>query len=157
MKCKEARRRLSIFLDNELSQKEALEIKGHISQCVFCAKEAEALSAALGFIKELGTIEPPLDFWDNLSKKIIPQEERVFSYGFFRRVVQMPVPAAASFILVVGLLLGIYLGNALYLNAQGDSSKVAEAGADNFFYLASLDDLPSDSVGGVYIKLAFQK
>ena len=39
----------------------------------------------------------------------------------------------------------------------GDSSKVAETGADNFFYLASLDDLPSDSVGGVYIKLAFQK
>ena len=107
MKCKEARRRLSAFLDNQLSRKETLEVKGHISQCVSCAKEAETLFAAWGFIEELGTIEPPLDFWDNLSKKLIPQEERSFFYGFFERMVQVPVPAAASFILGIGLLLGI--------------------------------------------------
>ncbi len=156
MGCEKVKRKLSAFLDNELREEETTETEKPLSLCSLCAKEAEILSETWKFIGELEPISPSPDFWDNLSQKILPQED-LSSYGFFSRLVQVPLSAAISFILIIGLSMGIYLGNTFYLNVSETVLKNPAKNTSELSYMTSFDALPSDSIGSVYVELALQR
>ncbi|MFQ6084222.1 MAG: anti-sigma factor family protein [Candidatus Aminicenantia bacterium] len=156
MRCKKVKEKLSAFIDNELERKVRSEIEQHLTECFGCNQELKLLTQAWDALEVWEKIEPSDSFEARFRQRI---RERELRQPLFQRVskIVIPVPAMALIILVIGLLGGIYLGNILYpeetkVSTDESFSLVKE----NFLYLDDFDDLPSESVGGVYIALTSQ-
>ena len=111
MKCHSVQKKFSAYQDSELKPREQEEISSHLLNCQSCREQYEKLERVWQTIGELREIHPDPWFYPQLVKKIKePREGRSiprFQWDF--RL--LPAPAIGSILLVVGLLLGTYLGN----------------------------------------------
>jgi predicted anti-sigma-YlaC factor YlaD len=153
MKCEEIQRKLSAFLDNELKEEEARLIREHLKECTGCAEELRAVSSVWDFVETAEGIEPSPYFWTRLSAKIARQEkERSLRWGFWRKWIFNPIPVAAAAALILGLLLGHFVGRTLYPNGSlANAEATAEALA-----LTTFDDMPSGSLSEAYFSLLYE-
>ncbi len=71
MTCKDVRRYLSPFLDNELTAKETLEIQSHLEDCPACQRVCD-LERAIRFLLQKGLPEEtaPPDLWEKIVQRI---------------------------------------------------------------------------------------
>ncbi len=150
MKCEETKRKLSAYQDNELSQEETERIRRHLSKCRACAEDLQAINLAWDFLQAGETIEPAPYFWTRLSARIAEQEKgRGFASKLWKKLIANPVPAFTAAALVLGLLLGNFVGRTLYPNGHAAAAEAtAEALAINSF-----DDMPSGSLSEAYYSL----
>ncbi|UCE19849.1 MAG: anti-sigma factor [Gemmatimonadota bacterium] len=150
MKCEEIQRKLSAFIDKELKQKDAKLIREHLNKCTGCAEELRAISSAWDFVETAEGIEPSPYFWTKLSARIDEQTtQRAERWSFVKRLFPKPIPIFAAAALVLGVLLGNFVGRMLYPNGSYmNTNGTAEALALNTF-----DDLPSGSLGEAYYSL----
>jgi len=149
MRCRRVQRRLSAFLDGELSEKMAAQIAEHLSGCPHCQQEAESLSSVWEQLEEMHEIDPAPFFWTRLNARIAQAEERRFSLdkvgGMLNRLL---VPATAIAASVVGLWIGGALHD-IYEEGQPEPwEQVATA-----LHLDALDDFPAESIGLAYMEL----
>jgi len=153
MKCEEIRRKLSAFSDNELNQEESELVREHLKECTGCAEELQAMSSVWGFVETAEGIEPSPYFWTKLSARIVQQErEKARPWSFWKRLIPSPVPIAAAMALVLGLLVGTFVGRSLYPNGfHANEQDTAEALA-----LTSFDDMPTGSLGDAYFSLLYE-
>lgn len=147
MKCRKIEKKLSAFLDNELKEKERRKIREHLKICPLCTQKLRELSLIQKFVKELEGIEPSLYLWDNLLKRISSTKSLIR-----KRTFHILAPITATIILIVGILTGIYLGKTLYSESK---SFVQEENVE-LLYLNTFNDLPPDSIGGIYTSLVSQ-
>jgi anti-sigma factor RsiW len=147
MNCEQIQNTLSAFIDNELKDEEIRRIREHLKQCPGCAEELKSLSTAWDFMGAAEEMEPSPYFWTRLSAEIAQQEkERSLRWGFWKRLLANPIPVAAAFALILGLLLGNLVGRTLYPNGSyANSNGTAEPLALNTF-----DDLPTGSIADAY-------
>lgn len=162
MKCKKVRKKLVLFLDGELSEKQRIEIQNHLNSCPDCLKQVDVLLKIWDVSGELERIEPSPYLWNNLSLRIAEYEssKNLFS-TFFETIARYAVPATAVVIFLIGIFTGIYLGSFPNSQKPKDSSLNSDVTAKEKFmrssYLDSFDDLPPESIGGIYITLASKK
>ena len=159
MKCQKIKKRLSVFADGEVKEKEKNKILEHLSTCSYCAREARTLSSLQALLEEeKETIQPSPYFTNKLEQRIAQLETKE---GPLRKLLEYInralVPATITSVLVIGTLFGNKLGDVFYsrisrLLNPGESSSIQET-VDQSLYLNSLDDFPSESLGGVYIAL----
>jgi predicted anti-sigma-YlaC factor YlaD len=64
MRCREVVRKLSAFLDEELSREEYLKVQRHLEVCALCRKEYEKFALVRAVARKLGDITP----------RIVPEE-----------------------------------------------------------------------------------
>jgi predicted anti-sigma-YlaC factor YlaD len=155
MKCSQVKRRLSAFLDGEVSEKEKLKISEHLKSCIDCQKELESLSYVSNFLDSLEEIEPSPYFIVRLKQRIAEQEsKRLIRLPFMewaRRYhlerIAIPVGVAASLFLAV--LGGSNLGRAIYKARMEMTSKVTEEFAD-VFSVTFFNDYTEGSLGSAY-------
>lgn len=57
--CRSIREQLSAFLDDEVSDADALDIARHVSRCDPCAAELEGVRLARDAVRSLPTLKPP--------------------------------------------------------------------------------------------------
>ena len=149
MKCEQVQRRISAFLDGELSKKQASRISEHISGCPHCQQEVESMTAAWEQLGEMHEVDPSPHFWIKLNARIVQVEERRFSLekvrGFLDRLL---VPATV----VVASVVGLWIGGALYDVQRVDEPEVWEQVTASL-YLDVLDDFPAHSIGSDYVQL----
>lgn len=152
MECKRVKENLSAFIDNELEGKKRLEIEEHLADCPVCNQEAKLLTQAWNALEVWEKIKASDSFEVRFWQRVREREQRQFlPQRLFRKIIQIPVPVAAAIVLVIGLLLGNYLGNILYpKETKASKEKI------NFLYLDNFKDLPPESIGGVYISLVSQ-
>ena len=149
MKCEQVQRRLSAFLDGELSKKQASRISEHVSGCPHCQQEAESLSAAWEQLGEMQEVHPSPHFWIKLNARIAQVEQRRFSLDKVRRFLdRLLVPATV----VAASVFGLWIGGALYDVQRTDEPEVWEQVTASL-YLDALDDFPAGSIGSVYMEL----
>ena len=98
-------------------------------------------------MKELEGIEPSLYLWDNLLKRISSTKSLIR-----KRTFHILAPITATIILIVGILTGIYLGKTLY----SESKSFVQKENIELLYLNTFNDLPPDSIGGIYTSLVSQ-
>ncbi|MBI4655751.1 MAG: zf-HC2 domain-containing protein [Elusimicrobia bacterium] len=120
MKCDDAIKKLSAYLDNELKDNLRTELENHLKICPDCSREHETLAGNAKFMLTLPEIEPSPYFIQQTLAKIRKTERR--EKGFFTWV---PVPAMAVLILV---LLSYFLSFSIKVFALEPESRKKIAG-----------------------------
>lgn len=75
MKCCEVENLLSAFLDGEVTAEEKEKIEAHLISCLKCQDELVALEQIKVLLGNLGTLEPPDGFHEQLMKRITYERE----------------------------------------------------------------------------------
>lgn len=159
MRCGKVTRRLLAFLDGEIGEKEKERIANHLKTCRSCGEEAKALSSLWRLLDEgKENIKPFPYFWNKLERRITEVKENQDIFGkLWEWLNKAFVPATATAVLVIGLFIGIQLGEAVYSSIarklNPESISLAQREVDESLQLNTLDDFPGESIGGVYYTL----
>jgi anti-sigma factor RsiW len=157
MKCPQVQKRFSAFQDGELKPQEQERVSKHLESCSGCREryaEIEEVWQALGDFKE---VLPEPGFYRQLVKKINESNE-TRSPGDFQWLFQFfSSPWATSTLLIVGILIGTFLGNILVKSDlfPFQQNRVAHSQAANeVFSLRAFDPIPPGTLGDKYLRLA---
>ena len=157
MKCPQVQKRLSAFQDGELTSQEKERVSRHLESCSACREryaEMEKAWQALGDLKE---IPPEPGFYGQLVKKINGSYETRSPVGFQWLFQFFSSPWVASTPLIVGILIGTFLGNILVKSDlfPFQQNRVAHSQAANeVFSLRAFDPIPPGTLGDKYLRLA---
>lgn len=145
-------------MDGDLSEKEHHVIQEHLKHCVHCSNRATLLTGLYSSSEKIETVSSPHFLWEKLYQKIDRYEN---SYSPIKNFFEIAPRYAASFVVIISFILaifaGIYLGS--YPNFQDSetfASTMESTDKDEFVkeaYIDSFDDIPSESLGGVYLTL----
>jgi anti-sigma factor RsiW len=157
MKCSQVQKRLSAFQDGELKPEEQEGVSEHLESCSACREqyaEMEKIWQALGDLKE---ILPEPGFYDQLVKKINERQANRFPVGFQWLFQFFSPPWATSTLLIVGILIGTFLGNILaksdpfpFQKSQASHSQAAI----EVFSLKAFDPIPPGTLADKYMRMA---
>jgi len=145
MKHKEIQKKLLRYIDAELPQEEREEIQLHLEQCEQCRKEVRLLSGICSLTQPVSRAQPSPLLWNKISAQLegkTQKEQLIHKAGAFIR--QTARPALTAAIVVLGLFIGIRLGNHLIQEelyrpqVSGTSIQLQnEFGLDNFRIFSS--------------------
>jgi len=155
MKCFSIQKKFSAYQDGELKPREQEEVSRHLLSCQVCREQYAELERVWQTLGELEEIRPDSWFYPQLVRKIkepreqglLPTLQHVFQ--LFR------APAIASVLLMVGILVGTYLGNVLvrydfFPFQPGRASYSQEALLDS---LRVFDPAPPGTVAHGYLQM----
>ena len=156
MKCSQVQKRLSAFQDGELNPQGQERVSDHLESCSACREryaEMEKVWQALGDFKE---ILPERGFYGQLVKKINESNETRFPAGFQWLFQFFSSPWATSTLLIVGILIGTFLGNFLvgsdlFPFRPGMANKSPEAVEVASFRV--FDPVPPGTLGEGYMRM----
>ena len=157
MKCSQVQERLSAFQDGELKPQEQERVSGHLESCPACREryaEMEKVWRALG---DLNEIAPEPGFYGQLVRKINESHETRSPAGFQWLSQLFSSPWATSTLLIVGILIGTFLGNFLAKSDlfpfQQNQAAHSQA-ASEVFSLKVFDPIPPGTLAEKYIRMA---
>ena len=111
MKCKTINRKLILYFNNELSDSQKKEIKKHLENCEDCYKLYSELEMTFNLIEKKEVLKPNPFLYTRISQKLIDIKSQkslsIFS-PVYKKILQ---PVLLSFVLVIGLFLGVKLGS----------------------------------------------
>lgn len=157
MKCKNVKKILLLFLDEELTQHRQSVIKKHLKLCNGCRKELEKLSDIYSVTDKSEKIIPSPFLWTRISAAITENKKR---QGRFTRIRLFFPQFAASLGMVMlfcmGIGIGIFLGSFPVKQNNNIESVQKLSSREEFIISAGLDkfnNLPPGSIGSVYLEL----
>jgi predicted anti-sigma-YlaC factor YlaD len=158
MNCKNVKKNLVSFLENELVEEKRVELENHLKICPDCSSLLEEFSPLWGTLKHRERIQPPPYFWTRLRQRIIEYEEgKKPVLGWMEGLVHWMRPAVAVGVLVICIFLGYSLGNLPQSNGQTvsqiDERAIALQEFFNSHYLNPLNDLPTGSIEATYLEM----
>ncbi|HDR52047.1 MAG TPA: zf-HC2 domain-containing protein [Mariniphaga anaerophila] len=110
MKCKTLHKKLIFFLEDDLPENEAIEMKAHLAECESCAAFAEDMQKTLGIIQIEKSPEVNPFFYTRLKARMenekVQEKQRV-GFPVWEKVLQ---PAFFSLLLLAGIYTGIKIG-----------------------------------------------
>ena len=110
MKCKTLHKKLIFFLEGDLPENEANEMKAHLAKCESCAAFAEDMKKTLGIIQVEKSPEVNPFFYTRLKARMenekVQEKQRV-GFPIWEKVLQ---PAFFSLLLLAGIYTGIKIG-----------------------------------------------
>lgn len=127
---------LSALLDGELTEAEAVAVRGHVEECTACADDLDNVREARRLVRELPAVEPPATFLAALAAPDV-----VVPLDAHRRARRWLAPvAAAAAVMVVG-------GGALVaLRPDGDSTLDPDVEVAVEHHASTVDALEDDGV-----------
>jgi predicted anti-sigma-YlaC factor YlaD len=156
MNCKNIKKNLVSFLENELTEEQRVEIENHIKICPDCSRLLEEFSQLWGVVQRREKIQPSPYFWTRMMQRIGEYEEgRKAAFGRLGGLVRWTRLAIAIAVLVICVLAGYSLGNfPRSVNSQTayqvDERTIALEQLFDSHYLNHLSDLPTGSIEATY-------
>jgi len=149
--CKRIERKLSRYLDNEVSAKERMAIESHLKACSDCAAEKQALQKLSTLFRQVPDILPAENsealLWEKLQEARKPKLiERIRS--FITQWDFMPVYYPVTALLVLGLMLGVGLSKAYDFISYKERPAPTSV---EYLALNRMDTIPFSSFAGVYL------
>ena len=132
-------KKLSAYVDGELSREDAAAIREHLAHCAACREELSRLAFVSEALETLDGAEPDPYFAPRLKRLAVAERGR----GWARRAF---VPAAAAAAAALSLVLGGFLGRALYAEPNG-ASVAANGELVEYLGVAPVEDFPDGSLG----------
>lgn len=160
MWCRRVEYRLGAYLDGELSQADAAEVKSHLSRCDECRQRLDTFQRLQTVLGGLATPGVPEDFALQVVAKV-RRDLRPSRFANEPALAMRPWPALARAAAVAAaVLLGLYLGIA---SATAGSRREATPSAGSAedpsvsLYAESFDLLPESSPAAQYFALLNEK
>jgi anti-sigma factor RsiW len=158
MSCHHIQKRLSAYQDGEIAGEERKRIVAHLEGCPACRSAYAELGQAWQLLEKIPEIEVSPGFERRLSARIntLPEPRSWWRFPWIDWVYRAyPAPAMAAVVLLVGVVLGGYLGNAL---VSGFSSAPAQVQVSS----VSVDTVsfsvfaaaPPGTLGDGYLRMA---
>ena len=149
MKCSEVKRKLSAYLDGEMSERDKKDIAEHVQQCKGCKEELAALSKVMDALGVLEGMEPPPYFITRV-RQCVREEGK--SAPFLEKIRSVAISFATAAAVVVSVLIGNQFGRTLYQSvAPTVASQTAET--NDMFGLGTLEEFPDGSLSDIYNEL----
>lgn len=111
MRCEQIRDLLSPYIDNMTNEKEKQAVEAHILECAECRRELEELQAFCVALKRLDSPSVPADFSQDLHKRLIEENGRVFAAKKLKKPRKTGWIAAG--VAGIALTAGIYVSSLL--------------------------------------------
>ena len=156
MNCKFILKNLIDITEKKLPSEKQKLIDIHLQSCNRCAALVERFAQVWQRWEHPAQAELSPDFGRLLQQRIRKYEKRTFTIPNFGVGWEPWLrPIAAVGILLIGMLLGCYLGNFPMRNTTEISQQQLNLATEQFFdyHLESLDDFPNGSVGEFYFNL----
>jgi predicted anti-sigma-YlaC factor YlaD len=104
LRCREVRKHLSAFLDDELDSRKRKKIELHISECAECRRETEKLRDIISTIRGTPRPQVPAQLWEGTRRKIQVASEQPSRPAILRIPKWKAVPAAAAAVLAIFII-----------------------------------------------------
>lgn len=152
MKCFKVKSKLSAYIDGELRGKWGAKVEKHLTKCNYCKQDLNLLRESYKILDILGEISPSESFDEKFWQRIKESErQQLTSKTLWKRTGVSYV--AGLLIICVGLFWGIWSANLIYLKENSLSGTKEISQIEKLLYLETFDDIPPDSIGGIYISL----
>ena len=150
MRCKKARKNISLAMDSRLEAVVQKELQAHLRSCPSCQSWNQQQLWLREQIKAPEMIQPSYGFFAQIQNKIDENaaRKRLFSFdpAMFRPVL---LRTAMFLILIFSALLGFFLSGRL----DAQAAETAAAVFSQTLNLNAYADMPADSFGAVYERL----
>ena len=149
MKHKEIRKKLLRYIDAELPQEERSEIQNHLQRCEQCRKDVERLSGAWNLSQPIKRAQPSPFLWNRISEQLAGKTQKTPLHKLELFIRQTARPALTAAVVILGLFIGIKVGNRL-MTAELPGSQPADASIQlqSEFGLENFRVFSSGSLGG---------
>jgi len=149
MKCYEVKRKLSAYLDGEVSSAEKREIAEHLETCSVCQDQLSVLSKIIDALGVLEGMQPPPYFISRVRQCVRDERE---SIPFLERIRGVAISFATAAAVVTAVLIGSQFGRTLYQSmAPTAISETAEM--NEMFGFETLQEFPDGSLSDIYNEL----
>ncbi len=153
MDCSKVKKRLSAFLDNEVTTEEKSQISEHLKSCIHCTKELEALSQVSDFLDVMDKVEVSPYFMVRLKQRIRNENsKRIIRLPFFESIKRVMIPVGIAALFIISILGGNHLGRLFYQREIDNLTELNEELAD-FSGSTTFDDFSEGSLGETLIDL----
>ena len=158
MNCRRIQKSLSAYQDGEIVGEERERISAHLEGCPACRSAYAELEQAWQRLEKIPEIQASAGFERRLFERINavpePRSRRRFPWvSWIYRA--YPAPAMAAVLLLVGTVLGGYLGNALVSGLSSAPAQVqaSKAGTDIVSFRV-FSAAPPGTLGDGYLRMA---
>jgi len=149
MKHKEIQKRLLRYIDAKLPPEDRKEIQLHLQRCEQCRKDLQLLSGTWSLSQSIRRVQPSPFLWNKISTQLEGKTQKgrlVYKVELFIR--QTARPALTVAIVLLGLFIGIKLGNRLFMeNLSSQQTSEVFIQSQNEFGLENFRVLSSGSLG----------
>jgi len=120
MKCKEAHKQFLFLADDLLSETAHRELKQHIENCNDCELLYGKITSHYQLLAKDKIVSENPFFYSRLEKSIAKKSQTVSKFRKLQTVIE-PIILAA--VIVLGLFIGIFIGNNTQMQADNDKIK----------------------------------
>jgi anti-sigma factor RsiW len=158
MRCHHIQKRLAAYQDGEIGGKERDRIAAHLEGCPACRSAYTELEQAWQSLEKIPEIQASPGFERRLFERIdaVPEPRSRWRFPWVSWIDRAyPAPAMAAVLLLVGTVLGGYLGNALVSGLSSAPAQVhaARAGTDIVSFRV-FSAAPPGTLGDGYLRMA---
>jgi len=120
MNCKKVKKILSSYIDREVDEKTAINIKEHLLECSGCKKQYEILLRTKKLLNSLPEVDLPPDFIEKVYQESDKRLQSIStnSLSFILNWFLLRKKKAFAFCLIVILFFGIYLIRSLQISQK---------------------------------------
>jgi|GEM_PF-629144 len=111
MNCKEVDKKISMFIDGELSKENTNLIKSHLDECSECSKKYMYVIDTLNLLKPTKNIEEKAFYYTRLKQRMENKESQkisIFEQLFNKKLLQ---PALYLSSVIIAVFIGIQIGS----------------------------------------------
>jgi hypothetical protein len=150
MRCKKARKNISLALDNRLEKAARESLQGHLDLCPSCRNWQQEQFSVQALFGNQEVLEPGPEFYQKLQKRM-DRSSPAARFFFINPIVFRPalLRAAIFLVLIFSALLGFFLGGRL----DAPATETDAAVFNQTMNLNAYADMPADSFGAVYERL----
>ncbi|MHB9096405.1 MAG: zf-HC2 domain-containing protein [Syntrophales bacterium] len=158
MRCYRVQKKLSAYQDGEIAGKERERIAMHLEGCPACRSAYAELEQAWQSLEKIPEIEASPGFMGRLFAKVhaVSEPRSWWRFPWASWIYRAyPAPAMAAVLLLVGTVLGGYLGNALMSGFSSAPAQMQASRADTDIVSFSVfSAAPPGTLGDGYLRLA---
>ena len=155
MNHKNIRKKLLLYLEGELPEKEKHAIESHLKSCEKCSKDFELLSDTWVLQHAVNRVSPPESIWDKISERLDEKSKTKYLYYRITSLInQIEQPAFIMALIIAALFIGIRIGSSLIKEKPSKQQNyITTAQMDNEFGLNNFQLLSSGYLDGKMAEL----
>ncbi len=130
MKCKEIHKGINSYLEGKMDSKNQDLFNAHLEACSSCKKLVEEVSTTLSSFDQVNKLQPDPFMYTRLMQEI-ENRSKTGLWINFQRIIQ---PIAAAAVLIIGMFIGIGIGNNYSMDGEVLASAESQTLMDDYLF-----------------------